>query len=276
MNNKIKVILLLIVCIFFLSACNGTITRALRHDGFTVGSTFTCENFIPTKKDSIPDKIKYLTNTHIISDSGSIYEVSFGQTYANKENCKVADTNLKVKAIFDNNIIKASDDKYYYLNSQNNVLAYTEVPETDNSYELYRILLSDEDVIKVMTANNSTGEYYVLKTDGNVYSYTLSKADRNAPLQVTSIISVYTASQYGSDIIDFQYAGDNIGTFLKTKDKVYRMRATNYEECSKYADITCTYSLLEDEVLKEYQDSIVTYNGSTLITNYKQIFSVAN
>ena len=274
--KKWKYLLLIIIGSFFLSACNGTITRELRHDGFNVGSTFTCENFIPTKKDALADQIKYLTNTHIISASGNIYEVSLGQPYANKENCKVADTNLKVKAIFDNNIIKAEDNKYYYLNSKNNVSAYTEVPETDNSYELYNLLLEDEDTIKVVTANNSTGEYYVLKTDGNVYSYTLSKADRNTPLQVTSIVTVYSTSEYGSNIIDFQYAGNNLGTYIRTNDKVFRMRSTNYEECSKYADIACTYNISEDTVLMEYQDNIVTFNGSTLITNYGQVFTVAN
>ena len=31
--------------------------------------------------------------------------------------------------------------------------------------------------MKVVTANSSTGIYYVLKTDGNVYSYTISKDD---------------------------------------------------------------------------------------------------
>ena len=96
----------------------------------------------------------------------------------------------------DNKIIKGEDDKYYYLEAQNNVPSYTEVPDTDNSYEVYDLLLKDSDVIKVITANSSTGEYYILKTDGNIYSHTITKKDHNTPPQVTAISTVYNKNDY--------------------------------------------------------------------------------
>lgn len=267
---------IVVICVFLCCGCNGTITRALRHDGFSIGSKFVCEKIVPTKKDSIGEKIKYFTDTHMISESGKIYEISLGQAYANKENCKEASTDVYVKSMLDGNIIKGTDSKFYYLKAQNNIEMYSEVPETDNSYELYRLLLEDDDVMKVITANNSTGEYYVLKNDGNIYSYTLSKENHESPLRVTSVILVYGGSQYGSKIVDFHYVGEQSGTFLKTMDKTYRMRPTNLSECTKYADIACTYTMLEDEVLFEHQDSVIAFNGTTLLTSYGQLFTISN
>ena len=86
---------------------------------------------------------------------------------------------------------------------------------------------------------------------------------------------VYSGIQYG-EIIDYNFAGDNLSTFIKTKDKVYRMRITNSEECNKYADVKCTYEMSEDPIFETYKDVIISYNGSMLITNYKREFTVAS
>ena len=59
----------------------------------------------------------------------------------NKENCKEADTKIREQANIDFNVIKGEDNKYYYLLAQNNVAAYTLIPETDNSYVLYDFIL---------------------------------------------------------------------------------------------------------------------------------------
>ena len=54
------------------------------------------------------------------------------------------------------------------------------------------------------------------------------------------------------------------------------MRITNSSECKKYADIECKYKMEEDSLFEEYKDRIIVYNGSSLITDYKQIFNVAS
>lgn len=277
MKKRFGQLVFILLIVFMCSACNGTVTRNLRHDGFTVGDKFKCDVFFPNKKNSLAyKKVKYFSNSHIIDEDGRIYEMSLGQVYANKQNCKSANTNVFVKAIFDDKIIKGNDNKYYYLVGQNDVAAYSEVPVTDNSYSLYDLLLKDEEVLKVVTANSSTGTYYVLKKDGNIYNITANKGSNNESLKVVSTSIAYDKFTYESKIIDFNYAGNSLNTYIKTEDKVYRMKITNYNDCSKYADVDCIYRLEEDSIFDKYKDRIIMYNGSTLITDYNQVFSLSN
>lgn len=275
--KKMKFVVLAVLILVCCSACNGTITREIRHAGFSMGDTFTCDNFYPKEKeDTNYEKIKYFTGSHLINSEGKIYELSLGQKFANNQNCKLSDTNIVVKAIFDDKIVKGTDNKYYYLVGSNDVPSYSVIPETDNSYLIYDLLLKADDVIKVITANSSTGLYYVLKDDGNIYGYTISKKDYNSLPAVTSTTVAYSKNDYGAKIIDFNYAGESLNTFLRTDEKIFRMKITNSEECNKYADIKCNFQMLEDEIFNTYKDVIISYNGNTLITNYKQMFTVAS
>jgi hypothetical protein len=276
MKKYFKVIVLVFI-VFMCTACNGKITREIRHAGFDLGNKFACDGFFPVEKeDTSFNRIRYFTANHLIDQDGKIYELSLGQTYQDKQNCREADTTIIVKAIFDDKIVKGMDDKYYYLVGQNDVSSYSDIPTTDNSYEIYNLLLKDVDIIKVITANSSTGEYYVLKTDGNVYSYTITKKDYNSPPTVTAISTIYDKNSYDSKIVDFNYAGDSLNTFIKTENKVYRMFMTNASECTKYADIECKYQMNEDPLFEEYGERILMYNGSSLLTDFKQLFTVSN
>ena len=277
MKKKILKSMILILIVVICTACDAKMTRGIRHSGFSVGTKFYCSSFFPENKDDLTYKrIRYLTENNLISQEGNIYEVSLQQTYQNKENCKEADTSIKVKAILDDKIIKATDDKYYYLEGQNDVSAYSEIPVTDNSYGIYNLLLKDVDIIKVITANSSTGEYYLLKTDGDIYSYTITKKDYNSPPTVTAVSTVYDKNNYDSKIVDFNYAGNSLNTFIRTENKVYRMKITNSEDCNKYADIECKYEMQEDPTFEEFKDRIITYNGSILITDNNQIFNLVS
>lgn len=273
MKKKIFIFSLLLVTILLCSGCNGNVTRDIRHAGFSVSNKFICDVFY--KNDASYKKIKYITANNIVDMDGSIYELSLDQVYSNKMNCKKADTSIIVKAIFDDKIVKGKDNKYYYLTSSNNVSSYSLVPATDNSYELYNLLLKDEDVVKVVTADNSKGIYYVLKTDGNVYSYTINRANYNSPLQIVNKVIVYDRYDYKSRIIDFNYVGESSSTYVKTETDVYRMKITN-EECNKYADVICKYKMTKDQLFEKYYDKIIAFNGSILITDYKQVFNIEN
>ena len=263
--------------LIFCTACNGSVTRDIRHAGFSIGGTFVCDDFYPKDKDDTSyDRIRYFLGSHLINENGEIYELSLSRPFTGGQNCRRASTDILVKAIFDNKIIKAADGKYYYLLAQNNIPAYTEVPLTDNSYSIYDILLKEEDVVKVVTADSSTGVFYVLKLDGNVYAYRIMAADRQSPPQLVSVQIVYDKTAYSGSIVDFNYAGDSLGTFLKTDEKLFRMRVINFDECSKYADVTCKFEMQEAPIYEKYRDRIITYNGTNLITDYKQIFNVAS
>ena len=76
-------------------------------------------------------------------------------------------------------------------------------------------------------------------------------------------------------IIDFGYAGDSLNTFVKTENKVYRMKITNADQCNKYADVVCKYAMEEDTVFQEYGDRVIFYNGNLLIVDYGRTFTVA-
>lgn len=256
------------------SGCDGDVTRSIRHDGFSIGNDFVCDIFFPKKKDDTSyEKIKYLTDTHIITDKGKIYEISLSQPYANNANCKVADTDIEVDSIFDNKIIKAVDGKLYYLTPDNQTAAYSEVSAEDNSFYIYDLLLNPAGTVKVLTADSSSGLYYVLKDDGNVYGYTVSQNDRNAPPSITSTSIIYNKNDYDSKIVDFNYAGESSATFAKTENSAYKMYMENEEECSKYVDVQCKYKMKEFESYREYKDYFLAYNGKTIITKYGKTFS---
>ena len=272
-----KVSILSLLLLLCCTGCDGNVTRDIRHAGFSVGAKIACDPFFPAKKDEVArEKILYYTGSHIINTDGKIYDLSLGQTYASGQNCREATTSIRVKAIFDNSIVKATDGKYYYLHSNNNVEAYSEVPQTDNSYLIYDILLKEDDVVKVMTADNSIGAYYVLKVDGNIYENIVTAQDRNSPPKLVSTRIMYDMTDFEGRIIDFNYAGDSLATFVRTNNKVFRDKIKNFDECSKYADIECQFELQEDPIFEQYKDRIISFNGSTLITDYKMTFTVAS
>lgn len=272
--KKIMMLSVLLIMVFICTGCNGDVTRSLRHDGFSVGPDIVCDAFIG--KTAV-EKVKFLTSNHIVTANGKIYELSLSQTYYNKSNCRVAETDLNVVAIFDEGIVKGSDGKYYSLMNQNNGEgAYKEISENDNSYAVYDLLLKPDDVIKVVTVDSGSGTFYVLKKDGNVYEIIVKKPNYNSAPEIAATSIIYSQADYGGTIIDFGYRGKSGGTFVRTQERVFRFYATNLGECSKYADIECDYQMTEAVSFSEYGDYILGYNGSLVITTYGKTFTIAS
>lgn len=261
-------VFVLIVC----TACNGNVTRSIRHDGFAISNKIKCQMFF-TEGAAAYKRIKFFTGTHIIDQSGRIFEISLGQTYSSGQNCRDSGKSIIVKSIMDNNVVRGADNGYYYLNGSGDTAPYTKIAPTDNNYAIYNLLLGDPQVIKVVTADSNTGLYYVLKTSGDVFGITINKADHNSPPAIVGITTVFNKVQFGAAIEDFHYAGNSSSTFVKTTKSLFRMKASNEKQCSKYADIPCQYTMLESEEYINYKDKVVAYNGSTLITDYGQVFT---
>lgn len=264
---------LLVGMLVLCTACEGDVTRALRHDGFSLNGELECEVFFT---DEGAERIRYITSDRIINTDGKIYELSLGQKFSNDSNCKAAETTLKVVAIMDDKIFKADDGNIYSLVGENGKGAYTQITSSDNSYAIYELLLKPEGTIKVETADSSNGLFYVLKSDGNVYGVTISKANYNSPPAIAGSSVVYSGADYGGNIVDFGYSGESGATFVRTDLKVFRMKATNHDECSKFADVQCTYQMMESPVFEEYRDYIIAYNGSVVLTNYKKVFTLGS
>ncbi len=274
--KRIKYIILFLIVVV-LVGCDykyASFTREIRHSGFSLSSySFKCPP-VYNKEDGTGDKPRFYIGNYILTESGVLYETNLGKQYSNNMNCKKPNFSEKIDAIFDLKIVKAEDGQYYYLNGSEEVPAYSVVPQSDEDYELYNILLKESSVVRVVTVNSKGGIYYVLKNDGNIYQYNIYMENNEWLLDTTEL--AYSYSEFGSKIIDFNYNGSNSTTYIKTETSYYRMMVTNQEKCSKYADVACDYKLKLDEGLKGTYDKILAYNGSTLITTYGKIFNVVN
>lgn len=272
-----KKYIILFILLLLCSGCSykyASITRSIRHSGFIVANnTFKCDAIFG-KKEVINDKVRFYIGNYMISESGNIYETNLGKVYSNDYNCRKPDFKGTIFAVFDLNVLKDSEGDYYYIGGNDKVAAFSKVSETDQDYTLYDILLKDTDVVKASTVNSKTGEFYVLKSDGNIYQYKI--INNNGQYITDSINLLYSASDFGANILDFNYNGSSTTTFVKTEKAYYRMKVTNSKECSKYADVPCKYEMAEDTELTKVMDKVLAYNGGTLITTYGKIFNATN
>ena len=272
-NIKYIILFLLSIICIGCSYQYASTTRDIRHSGFNIYSEkFAC-NSIFTEKE-VTDSIKFYVGNYMITNSGHIYETSLGKVYSNEMNCRRPNFDVQVTAILDLSIVRGVNNKYYYLSGSNEALSYTLVTESDKDYNLYNLLLGDREVLKVQTINSNSGIYYVLRSDGNIYEYSI--INNNNTYFINSISLVYSKDTYGSKIIDFNYNGSSSTTFIKTQLSYYRMKVINSKECYNYADIACQYEMVLDQELQNNYNKILAYNGSNLITSYGMIFNVNN
>lgn len=274
--KKTKKILGIFLLTLVLTGCNGNVTRELRHAGFSLSNEeFSCSTLMPEKESEEPkEKLIYSNSSFAITESGKLYELSLSQPYSNDENCKEVPFSIDIIAYMDDKILKGEDNKFYYAPGTTTTAPLTKVTANDSNYQLYKLLLGNATVEKVITVDSNAGIYYVLENDGTVYQYNITRKDYNAPYTLTSKVPVYAKQDYG-EIIDFNYAGESTTTYIKTKDEIYRMQMTNEKECTKYADVECKYKLKKDETLtKYYKDKIIYYGPNLLITTYGKEFTI--
>ena len=123
MKKFIK-ISLFAVCLFTICiGCEGDVTRAIRHSGYSLsGKKLVCNVFFGKEAT---EHIKYLTDSHAITDNGVLYELSPTVKYSNDQNCRKAGTDIQVKALYGNNVALATNGKIYNLVASNDAAAYT-------------------------------------------------------------------------------------------------------------------------------------------------------
>ena len=264
--------------VFLLTGCNGNVTRDIRKDGFNLsGYKISCKDLIPIKEqEPASKKISFMNSNFAITTDGEIYEISLNQKYSNNDNCRIANTSLRVVALMDTNVFKASDGKFYYTVDNTNATAYSEVSPNDNSYAIYKLVLSDAKVKRVITVDQNAGSYYVLLDDGNIYNYVIKRGDYNSPYTIVSKDIIYDANLYEGKIVDVNYSVSNQNRiYIRTSNEIYRMLAVNYKKCNKYADIECKYKMKKDEVLTKYYlgNKILYFGPDMLITTYGKVFS---
>lgn len=276
--KKFKILLLFLLVVFVCTGCaNADATRAIRHSGFSLSpAEFVCPTLYP--ESSITgsfDKIRFLTPTSVITTDGAIYRLSYGQYYSNNTNCKKMDFTPRILSVLDDRIVRTDDKKLYNLDSSNADGSLVEITTKESNYYVYQAIMSDNNVLKVYTVNQEKGLYYVLMRDGNIYNYVVTKIN-NETVAINSTSIAFNKNNFGGDIIDFKFAGDAPSTFIRTNNSIFRMKITNREECSTYADVKCEYKMSLDEGLTEYRDQILAFSGSFLITTYGKEFSAVN
>ncbi len=274
MRNKLKIVFVFMMVLGF-CGCDGDVTRDIRHAGYTLNSEkFVCSDLMPKDDSDISyKKIKYFNNEYIITEEGDIYEISLNLKYSNDENCKKANASFQVDGLF-GDVARAKDGKIYYLTTQNTASKYSAVSNSEDSYQLYNLLLSDKNNLKIQAIDSSTGSYYILKTDGNVYNYIVSRDKDNKNYVIVSSNIAYSKTEYNGDIVDFSYKKNDISSYIKTNKQVFRLRASNYEDCQKYADVECVYKMTEDDAFIKHREKILAFNGINLITTYGRTFNV--
>lgn len=272
MKSKIKVILVSLVICFICTGCIGNVTRGIRHAGFNLSSNeFACSLLLSDTSDVTYQKLQYVSTTQAITNDGKIYDLSLGQKFSNEQNCKGSDFSKKVTAILDDSIVKADDDNFYYLSGEN---MYSQVSENDSSYGIYTVLFQDVTIKRVITADGNNGIYLALKTDGNIYKLVIARNNSQSPYTLANSEIAYSKGRYGK-IVDFNYDPSSVSTYIRTEEKIYRMKKTNADECNKYADVKCNYVMEEDSALMKYDNYIFGFNGQLLITSYGKVFNVA-
>lgn len=282
--KKKKLLVLIIVLGLICTGCDGTVTRKIRQDGFSIGDKkFVCSTIVPEKslfseeEANTTEKIKFMSSNLIVSENGNLYEISLSGLYSNNMNCKKVGNGIKVVSMIDNEVVRAENGRYYYLTAgNNNVVSYSEVPKEDPKLQIYRIILDDNNVIKAMNINSNTNGYYVLKKNGNIYNYVFKQDEQTKEFKLLTNNIAYRSSEFDGNVIDFKYFGESTSTYFRTNKSIYRMKYTNMKECSKYVDIPCQYKLQKDEALTEYKDRILGYGGSVLITDYAKVFTVGS
>ncbi len=275
MKRKLTYFFIIFCLTLCCTGCIGDITRGIRHAGFSLSpSEFKCDAFVSKKLEeaSNNEKIWYFDSGRAITSAGQIYELSLGQIFSNEQNCMLADFSGKAVAVMDNKIFKSSDNKLRYLYSDGNTLAYSEVTANNNLFGVYKLLFNLDGVKKITTYDENSGIYYVLKDDGNIYKVVINKGDNKSAVSLVSQEVAYSSSTYGK-IIDFSYTASIATNYIRSEEKIYRMKITNYENCSQYANVECTYEMYEDTPLMEYKDYILAFNGSMLVTNYGKEFT---
>ena len=280
--KKIFVLICIMMFTLVLTGCNGTVTRALRQDGFSVkDNTFKCSLLNLDRKeddeeDNTSEDVKFLVGNYAIGVSGNIYQLSYDQLFSNDMNCKKVAT-IPTKAVLDEDYILGEDGKYYYLSAGNNdtVIQFSEMPQEDETYQKLSLFFTG-DVKRAITVNSNINSYYVLKDDGSIYNYVLTQDKDSKQYFIKSDNVQFTSNSYDGKIIDFFYAGDSTATFFRTPTSIYRNLIGNEEECSKYVDVPCEYEIGIDTTLTENLDKIVLYDGKTLFTNYGRIFVVGS
>ena len=223
----------------------------------------------------------------LILDDYSIYETVFGtdKLYSNNKQYKTLDLGINIKRIqtqIDEIYFITDNNEYYYFDKYSHSISKKNV----DTYSITDNLLKDDTIVKIITyrtnAEKECNEYYVLKTDGQVYMQEYNYLNSTSFIKETLYLSKDT---YGK-ITDVEYGSyirnsANSSIEYKTTDIIklvsdnglYYLKPIQTEDSEKYVDIEPTYEMSKSEIYSKYKDDIISMNCKYVFTKDNSIIN---
>lgn len=192
-----------------------------------------------------------------LTNNGDVYKININSLFSNNTNCIKINDNIKITR-------KISD---YYYDSESN-LYY----ENDNNL----IKINDKAILKqekhIIDDNTiiSGSTLLYLKNDGKIYRYNFENYQEEIIKSIDNEKILYYIV-YSDASENFDY-GDYY-SLIKTNKAYYTIINTNKEECEKYVDTKCEYSLLMNKKLTNIYDKIIYIDREYYITTDYKVYS---
>lgn len=197
--------------------------------------------------------------------------------YSNNQQCKLF-SDKKIERV----VLTASPwfRTIYFIDNKPYQISGDEFVLINKKYNEERYLMMTENNIKSFyyySEQHKNGDtlsnYLALKDDGNVYFYTISNV--NGTYKITASSEIYYDSKiYGK--IDYFYFEkgheDNDYVIILSKNGLYTNEEVETEECKKYEDIKCEYSLVLNKDYFEISDKIIYFNKDIMVDKDYNIY----
>lgn len=219
-----KIVFLSLAILLIMTGCNSSnkLKKELKDSGYsdnTIGkTTFICDE---------AKNVKMADNAYFITNDNRIYKYNIEQLFSNNKNC-----------------IEISNKDNYDLK-----LIYNRVIFDKNSEPAYKIeydgkLVNNEEYKETSDENSSIANYLKWISDDYKKIDFIGEVDCSDG-KVAFIIGnkVYVSSEFDEETkMVFEVPSDEkillfTGELIKTDKSIYTLEPTNYEECTKYADV---------------------------------------
>lgn len=232
MKKTLIIMTTFIICIL-LTGCGTTKEENILNNNITSFKDLgdlgvTIQKYSNLKCDVLQDIVDYeLYHNFFITNDGKLYQLSFNKLYSNDSNCKQIESDKIFKRFIKSGIIDNENNIYEFNNINKTLEEFNFEPGHTSMPYIQNISKSDYD--NIILAELSNEELYYFKVvDNKIYKYNESFTLENEPSLVL---------ENNEEIISILDGG------IRTNKNYYNYskRATNKEECEKYADIKCNY-----------------------------------
>lgn len=224
------------------------------------------------------NEIMYLGYNYVVFKNGEMYSIlnDEQELYSNNQQCKKVDLSFKIKQVLSSYLIDENNNYYqveYDSNGDIKILVNNEV------YGVIKTLVENgnvKDFSSYYNSENDRIEYYVLKTDGNIYEQNYdTKFDEYYGYQISTLVDekIVLSNEIYGNINGFMMNNSNEIDIIYTSNGIYVLKEIG-EDCGKYQDVKCAKELVLSEEYKKF-GSEIRYTGFPYsLTNDNVIFDL--